>query len=183
MITQEQATPDQKLGELILYISKKCSSDPNFGATKLNKILYYSDFMAYGHWGESITGAEYQHLKKGPAPRRLIPVRDQLVENRSLAVEPRTTGFGYQQNRTVPLREANLDIFRAQAISLVDDIIQALSSFNATESSELSHREVGWKMTKDGETIPYRSILVSDAPLSTEEILFAQKFSMDQVPA
>ena len=53
---------EEKLSELILYISQKCATDPKFGAVKLNKILYLSDFLAFGNWGEPITGVEYQHL-------------------------------------------------------------------------------------------------------------------------
>lgn len=48
--------PDRRLAELILYIAEKCERDPNFGATKLNKILTFADFSAYlrdwsaDHW-------------------------------------------------------------------------------------------------------------------------------------
>jgi hypothetical protein len=68
----------KKLKELILYISQKCASDPNFGAIKLNKILYFSDFASFAHYGEPITGAEYQKLEQGPAPRRMVPVRNEM---------------------------------------------------------------------------------------------------------
>src|SRR5437660_6974881 len=48
--------------ELVLYICQKCATDQKFGATKLNKILYFSDFLAYAELGEPITGFEYQRL-------------------------------------------------------------------------------------------------------------------------
>ncbi|HZQ34888.1 MAG TPA: hypothetical protein VFD32_03070 [Dehalococcoidia bacterium] len=47
----------RKLGELILYVAEKSSDDPRFGATKLNNILFFSDFLAFGQLGRSITGA------------------------------------------------------------------------------------------------------------------------------
>ena len=53
---------ERKLAELILYISQRYATDPNFGMVKLNKALYFPDFSAYASWGETITGAEYQHL-------------------------------------------------------------------------------------------------------------------------
>jgi hypothetical protein len=39
--------PDKRLGELMLYIAKKSQFDQNFGSTKLNKILFYADFVSY----------------------------------------------------------------------------------------------------------------------------------------
>lgn len=69
----------QRFRELIVYIASKSIDDPSFGATKLNKILYYSDFKAFERFGVPLTGAPYFRLKNGPAPRIMIPVRDELV--------------------------------------------------------------------------------------------------------
>lgn len=171
---EEMRSDDLRMAELILHISKKCANDPSFGATKLNKILYFSDFLAFGHSGKAITEGEYQHLDMGPAPKRLVPVRDCLIAKNELRIEPRVTSFGRKQNRTIALREPNLEVFSAEQISLVNDVIDSLSGCSATDVSELSHRQVGWKMTKNGETIPYNSIFVSDEPLTQAEIRFAQ---------
>ena len=90
---------EQKLAELILYISQKCATDPKFGAIKLNKILYLADFLAFGNWGEPITGVEYQHLRMGPAPRRLVPVREELQRGGKLVVQPLPLKSGHRQMR------------------------------------------------------------------------------------
>jgi hypothetical protein len=174
---------DQKLGELILYISEKSAFDPYFGATKLNKILYFSDFLAYGNWGESITGAEYQHLERGPAPKRLVPVRDQLVAENALAIQTVQFSSGKKQRRTINLREPDLSLFLARDISLVDDIIGKLTPLNADETSELSHRYVGWKSTDLGETIPYGTIFLSDAPPSPAELRRAESLANELLEA
>src|SRR6266498_2034018 len=67
---------EERLREMILYICAKCADDPAFGATKLNKILWFSDFLAYFQRGVPITGVAYQRLSRGPAPKRLVPVRE-----------------------------------------------------------------------------------------------------------
>jgi hypothetical protein len=170
---------DQKLGELILYISKKSVNDPDFGAVKLNKILYFSDFFAYGNWGKAITGAEYQHLRLGPAPRRLLPVRAQLEKDGALARQNVQLIGERKQVRTVNLREPNLDLFTAREISLVDDVIEQLAGRNADDVSELSHREVGWKSTREGETIPYGTIFLSDRPPTEAELWRAKELEAE----
>jgi hypothetical protein len=170
---------DRKLGELILYISQKCAHDSDFGATKLNKILYFSDFFAYGNWGKSITGADYQHLQYGPAPRRLKPLRKQLQDNGDLAVQP-VPMAGVVQHRTINLREPVLGLFTGEEIALVDRVIEQLAGFNAVQASELSHQFVGWKFTQVGETIPYESIFWSDSALSESELKLADDIVLEQ---
>ena len=78
--------PDRRLAELILYIAEKCERDPNFGATKLNKILAFADFSAYFETGRPITGAEYMRTPQGPVPRRLPPVRAELEARHEIAM-------------------------------------------------------------------------------------------------
>jgi len=171
---------ERKLAELILYISQKCALDPNFGATKLNKILYFSDFSAYGNWGQSITGAEYQNLKKGPAPKRLIPVRNQLVEDGGIAIQPVPLGNGIVRHRTINLREPDLTLFNGREIALVDSVIKQLDGLNASDVSELSHLYVGWKATREGETIAYGTVFLSDEPLTEAEIIRAKEIMAEE---
>jgi len=166
---------EKKLIELILYISKLCADDPFFGSTKLNKILYFSDFLAYGSFGKAITGVAYQHLEKGPAPRMLFPVRARMIEGGDLRLDSRMDPFGYEQKRPFALREANLDLFEFKELTLVNHVKVALAQANATEASNISHREVGYKTTKMKETIPYASIFLSDEPLNQAEIKFGQE--------
>src|SRR5713101_2465496 len=170
---------EEKLAELILYISQKCATDPKFGAIKLNKILYLSEFLSFGNWGEPITGVEYQHLRKGPAPRRLIPVREELQRSGKLAVQRLPLRGGNVQVRTVNLVDPNWKVLSAREISLVDNIIEELWDLDAEESSEFSHRFVGWKMTKEGDPIPYGSIFISDEPLSAAETLRGQELAKE----
>ncbi len=155
---------ESKFAELILYVSAKCARDGHFGATKLNKILYFSDFLAYGRYGEAITGAEYQHLLQGPAPRRLVPVRNRLIDEGALKITSVDAGFGFTQKRSIALRSAILEEFSASQIALVDSVIAALTGKSATDASNLSHLDFGWQSTKDGETIDYGTVFISSAP-------------------
>ena len=166
---------ERKLTELILYITKLCVDDPFFGSTKLNKILYFSDFLAYANLGKAITGVAYQHLERGPAPKMLLPVRSRMIERGDLRLESRLDPFGYEQKRPVALREPSIELFETRQLELVKQVKIALSKASATEASNISHREVGWKTTKMKETIPYASIFLSDEPLSQAEIKFAQR--------
>ena len=168
---------DAKLGELIVYISGKSEGDSRFGATKLNKLLYFSDFLAYANFGEPITAAIYRHLKNGPAPRHLEEVRDGLVASNAIRIEHRQFRDGRRQVRTVALRQADTDKFSQEHKELVDDLIKRHWDDTADQISLASHNYVGWKMTKEGETISYETIFLSDAPLTMEEIYRGQELA------
>jgi hypothetical protein len=159
---------DGKLRELILHISRCCEGDETYGATKLNKLLFFSDFLAYQRYGKAITGQEYQALPQGPCPRKLKPVRAALERSGALAIQKRQAG-PYVQERPVSLREADLSRFTAREIALVDELIQRFWAKTATEISGESHTFIGWQLAERGETIPYSVALVTKPELTAEQ--------------
>lgn len=158
---------EDKLKELVLYIAARTSEDSNAGAVKLNKYLYFADFTAVRKLGHPITGAEYQRLSHGPAPRRLLPVRDALVRQGDARLEKRIDGFGYGHDVLVPLREARPGSLSMAETEVVDEVIDRLHSLTATEVSDVSHREAGWQVVAEGDTIPYELAFVL-APAAAE---------------
>jgi len=168
--------PDErKLAELILYIAQKCVDDPTFGAIKLNKILCYSDFIFYAYHERGITNVEYQKLPNGPAPRRLVPVRNQLIRGRHLGIQDVLLKNGNIQKRPVNLRPPNLSLFTGEEIAVVDRVIDSFKDVRADRTSELSHDLVGWLVAEVGGTIPYNTFFFSNPPLSEEEIYRARE--------
>lgn len=155
--------------ELILYVSQQCADAPKFGATKLNKILYFADFLAYAELGEPITGAVYFSLPAGPAPKALKPVREEMKASGELAVQSVPFGDGRRIHKTRNLREPDLNVFTPGQIAIVDRVIAKLWNEDADGCSALSHRMVGWQTTADRDTIPYESIFFSNAPLTEEQ--------------
>lgn len=161
---------EDKFKELVLYIADKCSSDPFFGAVKLDKALFYSDFLAYAIIGKPITCAEYVALEHGPGPKLLAPIREAMEEAKDIVVQKRDR-FGKTQIRVIPCREVNLSVFSAAEVALVDKILEAIAGHSATELSEFSHLEYGWKVAQYKETIPYETVFLSsaDATLADKE--------------
>ena len=159
---------DERLAELMLYIADISQADPAFGATKLNKLLYYSDFIAFRNFGESITGAEYMRLNWGPVPRRLIPVRDGLIDEEEAVL--RESDYGsYSQDRLVPLRKAQVDLFKSSEIKLVDRVVEYFQTATATAISEFSH-DRAWRIAEeDRGEIPYEAAFISDEPVTNED--------------
>jgi hypothetical protein len=173
---------DAKMAELILYVSDRCQLDPAYGATKLNKILFYADFLYYAKHGESITGQEYMRLDKGPAPRRLVPVREEMVAAGELVVRPQAYG-PWQQKRPIALRDADLGAFSGEEIAMIDSVIAAFWGKSATEVSAISHRFEGWEYAKDRETIPYATALTSEREPDEQDYAFARELGREYAAA
>lgn len=168
------APNDEKFIELLLYVARKSENDSKFGAVKLNKIMFYSDFMAYQTTGKSITGHTYKKLPNGPAPKAMLPILTKLKESQVIREEQRLH-FNRVQKRVVALRDPNVSVFTADEISTVDSILESLRDDNAKEVSDLSHEFIGWKAASLNEDIPYQTALIDGTPEATEsDIAYAE---------
>ena len=159
----------QRFRELIVYIASKSVDDPSFGATKLNKILYHSDFRAFERFGVPLTGAPYFRLKNGPAPRVMVPVRDELVAEGVIEVVKKDLGNGYVQHRVIARRNPVLEHFTADEIALVDEVIRELWPQTATEVSDASH-DIRWRTLQDKDPIPYEFAFLSNEVPTEDDV-------------
>ena len=168
----KQRPNDEKLRELILLIATLSEGDKPFGKTKLNKVAFFSDFIAYLMFGKSITGHEYQRLPEGPAPRQLLRVipalRRPAEPDSDLAVRV-DDYYGKALERPFALRIPNTKKFDAEEVKLVEDLVQEYWGKNARQMSDMSHRFIGWALARNGETIPYAVALVGCRKPTEEE--------------
>lgn len=156
---------EAKLKEMILYIALVSEDDPHMGSTKLNKALFYADFLHYLETGNAISGAEYQRNKHGPTPRRLVPAQDALVKAGAAAYKKVAHQWDAEQNRFVVLQRPNLSIFSAEEIATIDRVLRILRPLTGTEAENRSHEFIGWDIAAEGETIPYAVVAVPNAPI------------------
>ena len=132
---------DRKLEELILFICKRSAADLKFGATKLNKILFYSDFLAFLELGEAITWHRYQRLENSPAPIAVVPVLNRMEETREIG-RSELLYHGKIQKRTIALRDPDLSVFTAKEIAIVTEVIETL--WDKMPAKSASCRTYSW---------------------------------------
>ncbi|GAA5126793.1 SocA family protein [Luteolibacter yonseiensis] len=157
---EREAQADNRLAEMILFIAQKCNGDPKFGATKLNKILFFADFFSFVKRGKPIVGCDFMRLGKGPAPRHMKPVRDSLVSAGRAVVQERQLVSGHTQHKVLALKEPDLSEFSGEDINFMLEIICALKPFSAEEVSELSHSHPAWEIAEDKESIPLEAAFI-----------------------
>lgn len=175
----------EKFKELILYIAQESEYDPNFGATKLNKVLFFCDFLHYRAHGKSISEQKYFKLPFGPTPRALKPALSELIEENA-CLEIERNRFGRPQKRIVVLREADPEKFTPTEIALVNSVIRALWDNTAQEVSDLSHHFIGWVTADIKEDIPYETVYLGDPrnfELTSEEVALGQQLEREEMGA
>jgi hypothetical protein len=178
--------PD-KFKELMLYAAEKSRGDDYFGAIKLNKILFFSDFLAFGLMGEPITGATYKRLGQGPVPAEFSWMRKEIEKSHD-GVFVKKPIFNHIQIRLMPHRPANPHRFSIEERDLIDSVIDYLAPRTASEVSILSHeRSFAWQIADEGEEIPYDAVFLSARKATsmdkTRGLRLARKYGWLDSPA
>lgn len=158
----------EKFRALMLYIADQSRDDPWFGVVKLNKILYYSDFLSFARHMKPITGASYLKMKAGPVPEELLSERRTVIDAGLAKIETRSV-FRFTQQRLVP-NATPVELgsqFDDHEIEIVDEVLSFMKSLTAKESSDMAHAEAGWILAHDREVIPYETAWL--APVSDVE--------------
>jgi hypothetical protein len=158
-----------RLRQMILYIAQKCEGAEHFGAVKLNKILWKSDFDAYAARRRPVTGRPYQRLRLGPAPKEMVPVRDRMVESGEIRFEMIDYGDDVIEHRTIALVDPDLRIFSDEDLSFVNQAIEHYWDMTGRETSDESHG-LAWRTRDNGDPMPYETAMLSDKPLGQAQL-------------
>ncbi len=158
----------KKFKEALLYILGKVGAKPNIGETVLYKLFYFIDFNYYEMYEEQLIGATYIKNHHGPTPIEFKKIVEDMIEKNELEIHE-SKFFHYLQKKYLPHRSADLSVFNANEIKLIDDVLQKLSDMNASAISEYSHQDVPWIVTPDQKKIEYESVFYRTPPYSVKE--------------
>lgn len=156
----------EKMVEVVLYLSSLSVDDPNFGMTKLVKLLYYSDCASYALHGKPITGTTYLHFPHGPFPENWYQVREQMERNEDVDIVYETVAAGYCRYRMLPRRAADIEMLSPDERAVLEEQVSRFARFNAAGIEEYSHQEIAWLTTEDGQPLEYSLSGIVSPPLS-----------------
>ena len=164
---EEVELHEEKLRQVLLYISEKVGARHNVGATVINKLLYFIDFDYYEKYGKSITGLTYIRNHYGPtAHMPTISSTVQKMEQDGELEVAETTYFKHKQKKYLPRKDATLTELDAQELAHIDQELERLAKKSAGELSELSHLDMPWLATKPGKVIDYQLAMYRTAVTS-----------------
>ncbi len=135
-----------------------CSNMSAVTPTKLNKLVFYLDFLHFKRHTVSITGSAYRRVQFGPVPadyrgiqrylegQGLVEVIEREYRNGNLGEEYRpgdiAKNYEFQFNE---LEKATLEMIR-----------RVFENVTPKEISERSHRELAWHETPEKDFISYK---------------------------
>ncbi len=146
-----------KFKQVLLYVLNKVGAKPNVGKTVLYKLLYFIDFDYYELHETQLMGLKYQKNTFGPTPVDFDSLAKEMQDSGDLELI-KSKYYNKEMTKYLPIKEADLSLFNAQEIKHIDGIIVKLSDKNATELSDLSHKDVPWIIAEDKAILEYESV-------------------------
>ncbi|MFY0685309.1 MAG: DUF4065 domain-containing protein [Balneola sp.] len=138
-----------KLAAMINYLSK----DIEPFTTKLNKLLFYADFIHFKNHGYSISGASYQAIQNGPVPHRYGTLYDFGSENGSFVTKTISIndheGTQFKSSQDFEINESLSD----DEISSLEMVKKSIGGLKTADLIQMSHEEEAWLANKDEQSI------------------------------
>lgn len=142
-----------KLFNAILFF---CRGEGVF-KTKLNKLLFYADFVCFRNHGHSITGLQYARIDRGPVPDNYQLLCAIVTEDQKIVeVEEEVFPSGASGERFRSRKDPDISIFSNDELAVLAAVHQRFAGMSATRISDLSHEEDGYKKTPHAQLINYK---------------------------
>jgi len=144
----------KKYKNAILYFLKYCNNQ-HLGATKLNKLLYYFDFISFRDRKNSITGDKYIHKEFGPVPETIDFVLTDLQKEGSINVERISIEEGKDFFKHELLKDPDISAFDSYEQELLENICKEFSIWSTAKIVEQTHLEAPWFYSKPYQEVDY----------------------------
>ena len=131
-----------KFTEMIIFFAEKIEP----WKTKLNKLLFYSDFGMHKKTGFSISGLPYKAIPMGPVPNNYNGLFEYISNKADIIIESKTFSDEVigEQFLVGTTKTFNNDLFTEKELEILENVSQIFKDTNTREIIELSHQEKAW---------------------------------------
>ncbi len=136
-------SPDyEKLTEMIVFFAQEV---PCY-KTKMNKLLFYTDFAMFRQHGQSVSGTRYKAIPYGPVPNSFESVFESLAKQEVIDISYEELVKGGQkqflEGRTE--RPFNKNLFSDEELEILHKVYERFRKTKPYEIVEISHKETAW---------------------------------------
>lgn len=125
--------------------------------TKLNKLLFYADFLAYQQQGHSITGLQYRAISYGPVPSEYERLFLRLQDEQQIMAEEQEAKDDQYLEIYHPSVVFDAEGFSAAELRALESVVRMSKGKRTRELVDLSHEEAAWKDNEqDRQLIDYQ---------------------------
>lgn len=131
----------EKINNMVLFFTDQLKPFK----TKLNKLLFYADFLHFKKTGFSISGLTYQAIQKGPVPKNYDWIFDKTMEKKLVSIQLHDFGE-YMGEMFVKTDDAifNEKLFTASELKVMQIIADSFKNDNVNKIVSKSHEEKAW---------------------------------------
>ena len=140
----------EKIKNMILYI---LSFHETF-RTKINKLLWYMDFLCFRVYSVSISGNSYTHSEYGPTADDYELIISVMLKD-TLIGKIEIVKHDSVREQLKPLISCDKSMFSKDELKIMDFVLDKFKDFNCAKISDYSHQEVPYKNTVEGQKISY----------------------------
>ncbi|MFA7361704.1 MAG: type II toxin-antitoxin system antitoxin SocA domain-containing protein [Candidatus Kapaibacterium sp.] len=130
----------EKIENAVIYFLQ----NPYTYITRLNKLLFYSDFLSFSETGYSITGLRYAAIDNGPVPNNYNLLYS-ILEKEGAVNCDNVVMKDYEFSKYEPLKKFDKEIFESEEIEIFKRVLRNFKFEKTSNIINLSHEEEGWK--------------------------------------
>ena len=148
-------TPEKIVNLFVYFISnsKKMFNDK----LKLNKLLFYADFIHYKNHGASISGLSYRAIQYGPAPSNYDNIYAYLENEQFISSKFLKLSNGGAREIFIPNSDFDKTLFKEEEIKTLAIIREKFANIPTWDIVNLSHQEKAWtQLEPEKELIGYQ---------------------------
>jgi uncharacterized phage-associated protein/transcriptional regulator with XRE-family HTH domain len=127
-----------KVKNVILYYVSQLDGVFN---TKMNKLLFYSDFLSYKLHGVGITGLSYVAIQYGPVPEHWNVVYGSIDDIRTEII---AFSSGNSGDKLCSDIQPDMNEFSKEDIVILETVLSEFKDVSANDISAISHKEDAW---------------------------------------
>ena len=133
--------PDfKKFAHSVIFFIK----EPRISVTRLNKYLFYSDFLNFKNTGYSITGLSYAASPRAPAPNQYDYLYQLLNEKGYIEKEDVPISDKDIFERYKPSLEFDKSFFNEDELNSMKNVFDKFQFLRTNEIIDLCHKEKAW---------------------------------------
>ncbi len=145
----------KKFCNSILFFVKFCNNN-YLGKTKLNKLLYYLDFISFRDRKKSVTGDIYISKTYGPVPKEIDEMLAQMKSEKKIDIESppedeEKKGFSFKLKLDV-----DSSCFDDYELNLLKEICSEFENWSTPKIVNQTHLEAPWFYSKPYDFVDYK---------------------------
>ena len=138
----------ERLTEMVVFFTEELQP----WKTKMNKLLFYADYLMFKKTCFSMSGACYRAINMGPVPNNFNSIFEYIANNDDvdLIATEFSNGKSGEQFKPNRKRKFNSKLFSSTELEVLNQVAERFKDTSTTDIIKISHEEAGWKENENG---------------------------------